>query len=121
MIADLERSTNNNIEDQAMECVRYCLMPYLVRLEEEFNRKLLRHDEFDEYYYLFSLNGLLRGDAKTRSEFYKNMNFVGAMIVNEIRNLENMNAYEGGDEYFVQMNMQTVKQAINKDGIKKNQ
>ena len=119
MIADLERSTNNNIEHQAMEFVRYCLMPYLVRLEEEFNHKLLREDEFDEYYYLFSLNGLLRGDAKTRSEFYKNMNFVGAMSANEIRNLEDMNSYEGGDEYFVQMNMQTVKKAI--DGNKKNQ
>jgi HK97 family phage portal protein len=113
MIADLERSTNNNIEHQAMEFVRYCLMPYLVRLEEEFNRKLLRHDEFGEYYYLFALNGLLRGDAKTRSEFYKNMNFVGAMSANEIRNLEDMNSYDGGDEFFVQMNMQTVTQAKN--------
>jgi HK97 family phage portal protein len=113
MIADLERSTNNNIEHQAMEFVRYCLMPYLVRLEEEFNRKLLRHDEFEEYYYLFALNGLLRGDAKTRSEFYKNMNFVGAMSANEIRNLEDMNSYDGGNEYFVQMNMQPVKHAIN--------
>ena len=70
-----------------------------------------------EYYYLFSLNGLLRGDAKTRSEFYKNMNIVGALCANEIRNLEDMNSYEGGDEYFVQMNMQPVKQAI--DGGKK--
>lgn len=113
MIADLERATNNNIEHQGMEFVTYCLMPYLVRLEEEFNRKLLRYDEFDEYYFLFGLNGLLRGDAKTRSEYYKNMNFVGAMNANEIRSLEDMNAYEGGDEYFVQMNMQTVKNAIN--------
>lgn len=113
MIADLERATNNNIEHQGMEFVTYCLMPYLVRLEEEFNRKLLRYDEFDEYYFLFGLNGLLRGDAKTRSEYYKNMNFVGAMNANEIRSLEDMNAYEGGDEYFVQMNMQPVKNAIN--------
>lgn len=113
MIADLERATNNNIEHQGMEFVTYCLMPYLVRLEEEFNRKLLRYDEFEEYYFLFGLNGLLRGDAKTRSEYYKNMNFVGAMNANEIRSFEDMNAYEGGDEYFVQMNMQTVKNAIN--------
>lgn len=113
MIADLERATNNNIEHQGMEFVTYCLMPYLVRLEEEFNRKLLRYDEFEEYYFLFGLNGLLRGDAKTRSEYYKNMNFVGAMNANEICSLEDMNTYEGGDEYFVQMNMQTVKNAIN--------
>lgn len=113
MIADLERATNNNIEHQGMEFVQYCLMPYIIRLEEEFNRKLLRDDEFEEYYFLFSLGGLLRGDAKTRSEYYKNMNLVGAMSANEIRSLEDMNSYEGGDEYFVQANMQSVKVALN--------
>ncbi len=111
MIADLERATNNNIEHQGMEFVQYCLLPYLGRLEEEFNRKLLRDDEFGEFYFLFGLNGLLRGDAKTRSEYYKNMNLIGAMSANEIRSLEDMNSYEGGDEYFVQANMQTVENA----------
>lgn len=106
MIADLERSTNNNIEHQAMVFVHNCLMPYIVRLEEVFKRKLLREDEFGEYYYFFSLNGLLR------SEFYKTMNIVGALYANEIRNLEDMNSYDGGDEYFVQMNMQPVTTAI---------
>ena len=42
MIADLERSTNNNSEHQAMEFVRYSLMPYLVRVEREVKRRLLR-------------------------------------------------------------------------------
>ena len=111
MIADLERATNNNIEHQGMEFVTYCLMPYLVRLEEEFNRKLLREDEFGEWYFMFGLNGLLRGDAKTRSEYYKNMNLVGAMTSNEIRTLEDMNTYKDGDEFFVQANMQTVANA----------
>ena len=112
MIADLERATNNNIEHQGMEFVQYCLMSYISRLEEEFNRKLLRDNEYNEYYFLFSLNGLLRGDAKTRSEYYKNMNLVGAMSANEIRAFEDMNAYEGGDTYFVQANMQSVEKAI---------
>ena len=112
MIADLERATNNNIEHQGMEFVQYCLMSYITRLEEEFNRKLLRDDEYNEYYFLFSLNGLLRGDAKTRSEYYKNMNLVGAMSANEICAFEDMNAYEGGDTYFVQANMQSVEKAI---------
>ena len=112
MIADLERATNNNIEHQGMEFVQYCLMSYLVRLEEEFNRKLLRDDEAEEFYFLFSLNGLLRGDAKTRSEFYKNMNLVGAMSANEIRALEDMNSYDGGDTYFVQANMQSIDKAL---------
>lgn len=112
MIADLERATNNNIEHQGMEFVQYCLMPYLVRIEEEFNRKLLREDEYDDYYFLFALNGLLRGDAKTRSEYYKNLNMTGSISANEIRSLEDMNAYKGGDTYFVQMNMQPVQNAL---------
>lgn len=45
MIADFEWATNNNIEHQGMEFVQYCLMLYLVRIEEEFNRKLLREEE----------------------------------------------------------------------------
>ena len=109
MIADLERATNNNIEHQGMEFVQYCLMPYIIRLEEEFNRKLLRDDEFDRLFFRFSLNGLLRGDAKTRSEFYKNMNLIGAMTANEIRSYEDMNANEGGDEHFVQARVSVAK------------
>ncbi|MFR9500656.1 MAG: phage portal protein [Rikenellaceae bacterium] len=108
MIADLERSTNNNIEHQGMEYVTYCLMPYLIRLEEEFNRKLLRYDEQDVYYFKFSLKAILRGDMKTRTESYKNLFYIGAMTPNEIRELEDLNRYEGGDEYYTQTNMQTV-------------
>ena len=88
-------------------------MPYINNLESEFNRKLLRDDEFDEYYFRFGLNGLLRGDAKTRSEYYKNMNLIGAMSANEIRDLEEMNRYDRGDEFFVQSNMQSVKNVSN--------
>lgn len=40
------------------------------------------------------------------------MNMVGAMSANEIRSLEDMNSYDGGDEYFVQMNMQPVTTAV---------
>lgn len=113
MIADLERATNNNIEHQSMEFVQHCLMPYIVNMEAEFNDKLLREDEKPEYYHNIAVNGLLRSDSKTRSEFYKNMNLVGALNANEIRDLEDMNGYEGGDAYFVQQNMQTVDNAKN--------
>ena len=40
------------------------------------------------------------------------MNIVGALSANEIRSLEDMNSYDGGDTYFVQMNMQTVDNAL---------
>ena len=107
MIADLERATNNNIEHQGMEYVVYSLLPYLVRIEMELRRKLLRENESDMYF-SFSVNGLMRGDSKTRSEFYKNMYMIGAMSANEIRALEEMNPYPDGDRYFTQLNMVDV-------------
>lgn len=113
MIADLERATNNNIEHQGMEFVQYCLMPYIVKLEAEFEEKLLRYDERGKLYVKFETNALMRSDAKTRGEFYAIMKRNGLMTANEIRAKEDMNRYEGGDHYFIEANMQTVENAIN--------
>ena len=112
MIGDLERATNNNIEQQSIEYVIYCLMPYLVKIEEELNRKLLTTSENPTHFFKFNTNALMRGDSKTRSEYYKNLNLLGVINANEIRSLEELNPYEGGETYFVQQNMQTVGQAI---------
>ena len=49
-------------------------------------------------------SGLLRGDAKSRSEFYMRMFGVGALSPNEIRSLEEMNPVENGDHYYVPAN-----------------
>lgn len=115
MVGDLERSTYSNIEQQAQEFLTYCLMPYLVKIETELNNKLLRVGERGTYYFRFGLNGLLRADSKSRSEYYKNMYMIGCMNPNEIRELEEMNKYEGGDEFYVQQNMTTTDNAINQN------
>ena len=112
MIGDLERATNNNIEQQSIEYVMYCLMPYMVKIEEELNRKLLAEIEKPSHFFKFNINALMRGDTKTRSGFYKDMYLVGAMNANEIRAFEEMNPYNGGDAYFTQQNMQTVLNAV---------
>lgn len=113
MIADLERSTNNNIEHQAIEFVNYCLMPYLVKIETEFNRKLLKENEFGIFYFKFNVNALQRGDAKSRGEYYKTMFMIATLNPNEIRELEEMNTYDGGDFYYSQLNMQSVNDKEN--------
>lgn len=119
MVGDLDRSTNNNIEHQGMEFVAYSLMSYLVDMEEEFNIKLLRVDEFDNFAFKFQDKALMRGDAKTRSEYYANMNRIGAMTANEIRAAEEMNAYDGGELFFTQLNMQTIENARKDNAGKK--
>jgi HK97 family phage portal protein len=93
-LADLERSTNNNIEHQAIEMVTDTVQFWTIRIEQEFNRKVFTNEEMNKGYYVkLNLNGLLRGDIKTRSEYYKAA--TGGrpwMTPDEVRLLEDMNA-----------------------------
>jgi hypothetical protein len=51
---------------------------------------------------------LVRGDLKTRFEAYHLGRQGGWLSVNEIRDMENMNAIDGGDAYLEPLNMQPV-------------
>lgn len=110
LIADLERSTNNNIEQQSLEFIKFTMLSRFKRWENELDKKLFREDEKGEYFVKFNLDGLQRGDAKTRSEFYSKMLQNGVMNINEVRNLENLNAIVGGDKHFVQLNLTPIDQ-----------
>ena len=59
----------------------------------------------DENFSKFDMNSLLRGDQKTRAEFYNKMFNLGAYSPNEIRTAEDMNPYDGGDKHYVMLNM----------------
>ena len=109
MLKDLSKSSFNNIEMQSQEYVTYTLMPYLTRIEQEMNLKLFRTNELGKTFIEFNVNGLLRGDVKTRNEAYKTAIQNGYMSINEVRQKENLNSIEGGDQHFIQMNMTTIE------------
>jgi HK97 family phage portal protein len=102
MINKLDRATHTNIEHQAIEFVKYCLLPWIAKLEQEYNRKLLSNPA---YYFKYSVNALMRGDAKTRAEFYRIMFNIGMMTQNEGRALEDLDPVEEGDKLYVPLNM----------------
>lgn len=110
MLADLERATFSNIEHLSIEFVKYTMMPWLVRWEQELNRKLLTEDEKANHYFKFNVDGLLRGDIKSRYEAYHIAWMDGWMSQNDIREKEDHNPIEGGDEYYVPQNMQPTSQ-----------
>ena len=104
-LADLENSsTRANTEQQAIQFVRDCITPYVRRMEVELNRKLFREDEPNLYAY-FTMEGLMRGDQKARYEAYAVARNWGWLLVNDIRDLENLNPVEGGDIYLQPLNM----------------
>jgi len=106
LIQDLTRSTYSNIEVQGTEFVQHCLLPHLKRWEAAISRDLIVDD--DRYFAEHSVSGLLRGDHASRAAYYVSALQNGWMSVNEIRELENMNPIENGDQHYIQMNMQTL-------------
>ena len=116
MLKDLSKSSFNNIEMQSQEFVTYTLMPYITRIEQEINLKLFRTNELGKTFVEFNVNGLLRGDVKSRTEAYKTAITNGYMSINEVRQKENLNSIEGGDKHFMQMNMTTIEK-VGEDAI----
>jgi len=104
-ISDLERSTNNNIEHQAIEFVTDTIRPWLVNIEQELAFKLFTGDYFAE----FLIEGLLRGDIKTRYEAYAIGRQWGWLSADDIRERENLNKLPNGQgaSYLTPLNMGT--------------
>lgn len=107
-VFDLERATFSNIEQQNIEYVQESITPMSVRIEQTIYKDCLPSWDQTKYYAKFSVNGLMRGDMATRTNFYHNARQDGWMNANEIRELEDMNripAEEGGDVYAVNGNL----------------
>ena len=105
MINDLDRATFSNISEQAIQFVRHTMMPWVVKWEQELNRKLFTTAERKAGYYVkFNLAGLLRGTAKDRAEFYNKAITDGWMDRNEVRALEDLNPRDGLSELLISVN-----------------
>lgn len=114
MIGDLDRATFSNIEHQSIDFAVHTIRPWLVRIEQAVNRALFSEKEKGRFYVQFNLDGLMRGDYKSRMEGYAIARQNGWMSANDIRELENMNAMsdeEGGNAYLVNGNMIPVNLA----------
>ncbi len=107
-IADLSRSTYSNIEQQSLDYVTDTLSGWLKRWEQAIWWKLFADDEKDDGFYAeHVVEGLLRGDINTRYRSYAVGRQWGFLSVNEIRQKENLNPIDGGDQYLVPVNMTT--------------
>ena len=108
MLADLEKSSFSNIEQQSLEYVKYTIDPWVIRWEQSLYRSLFTESEKKEYFFKFNLDGLLRGDYASRMSGYATARQNGWMSANDIRELENMDlipAEDGGDLYLINGNM----------------
>lgn len=104
-----------NVEQISIEMVQGTMLPRYVAWEQELNTKLfgINANRFAE----FNVDGLLRGDAKTRADVSHIMRLDGALNANEWRARENMNPIEGdkGEEYWGQPNLAANKSNTDDD------
>ena len=108
LIGDLSRSTFSNIEHQSIDFAMHTIRPWLVRIEQAMNRALFSDTEKGRFYVQFNIDGLMRGDYKSRMEGYAIARQNGWMSANDIRALENMNPIpdeEGGNTYLCNGNL----------------
>ena len=97
--------------------------PWLVRIEQAMNRSLFFRSRKGPFFTQFNIDGLMRGDYKSRMEGYAIARQNGWMNANDIRELENMNPIpeeEGGNAYLVNGNMISVRSAAQQAGGSEN-
>ena len=106
MLGEGESSRYVNMEHQTIDFIQNCIAPDVVLIEQELNRKLLSEQQIKEgYYFKFNINALMRSDMSSRSKFYREMVSMGAMTLNEVRSLEDLESYgEIGERPVISLN-----------------
>ena len=98
LLANNEGATFSNVTEVNRAFVQYTLRAWCKRIENEVNSKAFGENK-EGRFIRFNLDSLLRGDSEARSKLYLAMYNTRALSPNEIRKLENMNGYDGGDQY----------------------
>ena len=102
-------SWGTGIESMSLGFLTYTMMPWLTRWESAIARDLLTKKSFVTHFAKFGVQGLLRGDAASRGDYYTKMVSAGALSPNEVRALEELNGIgEDGDEYFISANVKPL-------------
>ncbi len=88
-VQDLSRGTFANTEQQDLHLVKHLVGQWSEAFEDELNLKLFGREERDGRYVEHSLDGLMRGDFKSRTEAIARAIQTAQMTPNEARALDN--------------------------------
>ena len=100
-LQDLSHGTFSNTEQQDLHFVKHTLKRWIEQFEAELNLKLWGRQN-RKFYAEFSVDGLLRGDFKTRMEGNASAITHGVLTPNEARAMENRAPMENGDQLLIQ-------------------
>lgn len=109
---DLSKSSYSTVEATQLAFLTDTLSPLLEKIELEFERKLYKPSERDSINVRFDTSVLLRADKASQASYYNTLFQIGAITINEIRKELDLPALTDGDHSFVQVNVQTLNNAI---------
>ena len=99
-------TTYASAEQMFLAHLRSTMGPWLTRIEQSADCNLLTDAEMSGGYHTkFMRNAYLASVATDRAAFYSQMYNIGSLNPNEIRALEDLNPYQGGEAYRVPLNM----------------
>jgi HK97 family phage portal protein len=107
-LQDLTHGTYSNTEQQDLHFVKHTLTQWLRRIEQQLNLKMFPGENRNGQFVEFNVDGLLRGDFKTRMEGYAQAVQNSIKTPNEIRAKENDPPMAGGDRLVIQQNMSSL-------------
>jgi len=100
-LQDLTHGTYSNTEQQDLHFVKHTLLHHVRQFEQELNLKLFGRSNRN-HYLEFNVDGIMRGDFKTRMEGWAQGVQNGIIQPNEVRRAENWPDAAGGDRLFMQ-------------------
>lgn len=108
---DLSKSSYSTVEATQLAFLTDTVAPMLVKIELELQRKLFKPSERRKLKIEFNTSALLRADKAAQAAYWKDLFNIGGATPNEARRENNLPRIEGGDEAFVQVNVQTLTNA----------
>jgi HK97 family phage portal protein len=99
-LQDLTHGTFSNTEQQDLHFVKHTVKRWVEQFEQEMNLKFFGRGS--DFYVEFNVDGLLRGDFKTRMEAYATSIQNGIRTPNEVRAIENLDSKENADNLLIQ-------------------
>jgi HK97 family phage portal protein len=100
-LQDLTHGTFSNTEQQDLHFVKHTIKRWAEQFEQELNLKLFGRRSSTQYAEL-NMDGLLRGDFKTRMDGYAQGIQNGILTPNEARRQENRPSMNNGDVLLIQ-------------------
>jgi HK97 family phage portal protein len=108
MVSNFDEGVKANAEQQAINHVKFTLMPHFTMIEDEVNTKLFsennKMNRVNPFYSWHNSDRFLRGDMETRYKVYHDMILDGVLNADEVRAKENLPKQPDGlgEKYYMQ-------------------